>query len=198
VTVTVPPDHAELTPLNGDDNKPSNVSCTAQGVFPLPNINLVWTENSTIFSLTEVNFEPNLSNPGLFDVSVTTSVDPLEVVPHDMLSCEIALPGTLFVMRLETELSKAKFFLEETDAQLDIDVEIFSGGASVEPYEGSGDLSCETDNPFDYEIVDENFIKVQMDLLNQGVKPGVPSSCYNFSDFATITVLLSALFSLCI
>jgi len=59
-------------------------------------------------------------------------------------------------------------FLEETDAQLDIDVEIFSGGASVEPYEGSGDLSCETDNPFDYEIVDENFIKVQMDLLNQG------------------------------
>ena len=58
--------------------------------------------------MTEVDFKPNLSNPGLFDVSVTASVDPLEVVPHDMLSCEIALPGTLFVMRLETELLKGK------------------------------------------------------------------------------------------
>merc|ERR1712215_381077 len=106
VIVYVPPNHAELTPLNGEDNKPSNVSCVAYGVFPLPNINLVWTENSTIFSSTELNFKPNLANPGLFDVSVTASVDPLEVFPHDMLSCNIALPGTLFVMQLESVLLK--------------------------------------------------------------------------------------------
>ena len=59
-------------------------------------------------------------------------------------------------------------FSEETDAQLELDVEIFSGATSIEPCEGSGDLNCETNNPLDYDIVDENFSKVQKDLLTQG------------------------------
>ena len=48
--------------------------------------------------------DPNPVNPGLFDASVTASIDPLDVVQQDMISCEITIPGTDFNMRLESEI----------------------------------------------------------------------------------------------
>ena len=48
--------------------------------------------------------DPNPVNPGLFDASVTASIDPLDVVQQDMISCEITIPGTEFIMRLESEI----------------------------------------------------------------------------------------------
>ena len=48
--------------------------------------------------------DPNPVNPGLFDASVTASIDPLDVVQQDMISCEVTIPGTDFSLRLESEI----------------------------------------------------------------------------------------------
>ena len=57
-----------------------------------------------MFSSEDMDIHTNPVNPGLFDVSVTASIDPSDVVQQDMISCEITIPDTDFSMRMEREM----------------------------------------------------------------------------------------------
>eukprot|EP00090_Calanus_glacialis_P009972 TRINITY_DN18352_c0_g1_i1.p1 TRINITY_DN18352_c0_g1~~TRINITY_DN18352_c0_g1_i1.p1 ORF type:complete len:335 (+),score=68.76 TRINITY_DN18352_c0_g1_i1:68-1072(+) len=165
VIVYVPPSQVVLNALRKTDNEPTNISCHASGIFPLPLVTLVWTENSTILTSDDVEYQPNPVNPGLFDVSITVDIDPFDVVQQDMISCEITIPDTEFSVRMETEIFEKPESTQEPEVQLEIDV--FSGSASgseeEDLCESSGDADCGSGYPTDYEVVDENFSKVGVD-----------------------------------
>ena len=42
--IQVPPSQVVLNALRKTDNEPTNISCHASGIFPLPLVTLVWTE----------------------------------------------------------------------------------------------------------------------------------------------------------
>jgi len=164
VTIYVPPNQAMLSPLKVLDNDTSNIGCHATGIYPAPTISLIWTENATVLESNDIVIDSNHANPGLYDASVTASIDPLGVVQQDMISCEITIPGTDFSMRLESEI----FEKLDTTQEPEIELEIFSGSASgsgeEDLCESSGDADCDgSGDPIDYEIVDEHFSKVGMD-----------------------------------
>ena len=63
--------------------------------------------------------------------------------------------------------------ISESEQELEIQLEIFSGSASgseeYELCESSGDADCESGYPMDYEVVDENFSKVGVDRGTSGI-----------------------------
>merc|ERR1712106_173231 len=170
VIVYVPPSQVSLNPLKDAESEPSNISCQAFGIFPLPEVSLVWTENSTILTSDEMDFTPNPDNPGLFDVTISAVIDPADVDEQDMITCEITIPGTDFTVRIDTEMLEK---LEPTeDPEVQLELEIFSGSASgsseeEDLCESSGDVDCGSGYSEDYEIVDEHFHNVGVDKGTQ-------------------------------
>jgi len=166
VIIYVPPNQANLTPVKEADTNTSTISCNVRGVFPVPEVSLIWTQNFTEFNTEDLDIETNSDNPGLFDVYVTAAIDLEDVVQEDIISCEIKIPGTDFNIRMESEIFENIEPSPEPEIQLEID--IFSGSASgsgeEELCESSGDADCGSGFPMEYEIVDENFNKVEMDI----------------------------------
>jgi len=191
VTIYVPPNQAILTPVKLTDNDITIIGCYVTGIYPAPIISLIWTENATILSSEDMAIDPNPVNPGLFDASVTASIDPLDVVQQDMISCEITIPGTDFNMRLESEI----FERIDTTEEPEIELEIFSGSASgsgeEDPCESSGEADCGSGYPMDYEVVDENFSKVGVDtgILEESARFESSSTSSNIQSQALVILL---------
>jgi len=170
VIVYVPPSKVALNPLKDEESEPSNISCQAFGIFPLPEVSLVWTENSTILTSDEMEFTPNPDNPGLFDVTISAEIDLADVDEQDMITCEITIPGTDFTVRMETEMLEIMEPTEDPDVELEL--ETFSGSASgsseeEDLCESSNDVECGSGYPEEYEIVDEDFNKDGVDKGTQ-------------------------------
>jgi len=165
VIIYVPPNQATLNPVKEEDTNTSTISCNVRGVFPVPEVSLIWTQNLTEFTSEDLDIETNSDNPGLFDVFVATTIDIEDVVQEDLISCEIKIPGTEFNIKMESDIFEHIEPSLEPELQLEID--IFSGSASgsgeEELCESSGEADCGSGFPMEYEVVDENFNKVEMD-----------------------------------
>merc|ERR1711936_1384687 len=98
VIVYVSPSSLSLT------STPSTIQCSAVGVYPVPQVYIVWSYNSTIHTTDQMIVTPNTLNPALFDVSVAATIDQEDIAPHDMITCEVTIPGTEFNKRIEKNI----------------------------------------------------------------------------------------------
>jgi len=160
VIVYVPPSQVLITQLQKDTSELQNITCQVLGIFPQPLVSLVWSENKTMLNSDDMVVIPNKANSGLFDVSIAAIIDEYDVTNEDMITCEITIPGTDFNIIIET-----KMFEETEKEDPGSELDIFSGSASGSDEddlcESSGDADCVFGHPSDYEIVDENFDKIE-------------------------------------
>ena len=110
----------------------------------------------------------NPLNPALFDASVAASIDFADIAPHDMMTCEVTLPGTDFDKRIEKIiLEKNGKFEDMINSTINKLILVPSTEPKVEVHLLNLDALCESedcnsatndnenDHPVDYEAVEK-------------------------------------------
>merc|ERR1712106_1071378 len=98
VYIFVPPTSISLTNTEGV------IRCAVEGVYPAPLVNLAWTVNSTVYASDEVELTGNALQGNRVDASVVVTIDQSDIVPHDIMTCEVIIAGTDFVKRVEKNI----------------------------------------------------------------------------------------------
>jgi len=106
VNVYVPPTWMSVVTSSPATSNSVTLSCTAGPAFPVPKLNLYWTQHleshttSTQATITE--------SEGLFSAMLNVSVDGDSVGTEDVVSCKLELPGTGWTRTEETEMIEQK------------------------------------------------------------------------------------------
>jgi len=102
VLVYTPPQNIAILPsISQEDDQYLNVSCSVTGVYPLPVIDLSWTNNASSEYMARMDTVVKTQQSGLLDVTVS-SILSREKFTHDMvIACEVSLPGTPHYVREE-------------------------------------------------------------------------------------------------
>merc|ERR1711936_13149 len=160
---------------------PSSLSLTSTpvGVYPVPQVYLVWSYNSSIHTSDQMKVTPNPLNPAVFDVSVAATIDQEDIAPHDMITCEVTIPDTEFNKRIEKNILEMKDEYSESGKQVQLTEDLCKSedcADTTEKYHGD-DLI----HPIDYEAV-ENKVEVgaQVETFSEEVATFIGSSgCAN-------------------
>jgi len=102
VLVYTPPKNIQIVPsISGDDDQYLNVSCSVSGVYPLPVIDLSWTNNASTEYLPRMDTVVKTENSGLLDVTVSSIVERSIFTPDVVIACDVSLPNTPHYVREE-------------------------------------------------------------------------------------------------
>jgi len=160
---------------------PSSLSLTSTpvGVYPVPQVYLVWSYNSSIHTSDQMKVTPNTLNPALFDVSVAATIDQEDIAPHDMITCEVTIPDTEFNKRIEKNILEMKDEYSESGKQVQLTEDLCKTADCADATDKShGD---DLIHPIDYEAV-ENKVEVgaQVETFSEEVATFIGSSgCAN-------------------
>jgi len=143
VSIYVSPPSINLTYSKGV------IRCGVEGVYPPPTLFLSWTYNFTVVSEGIVEIITNSLDDNLFDASIVATVDPNDIEPHDVMTCEVRLADGAFEERVEKTILKKK----ENDHMVHL-VEDLCNSADCE----SNDIDAVDDSfPVDAERTDKTF-----------------------------------------
>jgi len=119
ISVFASPSSMKLTSSSSATSESVTISCTVQGVFPAPLLNLSWTQHleahTTITPATVTEEEE-----GLFSAYLTVSIPRESAGEEDVVSCQLSIPGTDFQITEETEMFEEQIpeqFLEMFNKQ---------------------------------------------------------------------------------
>jgi len=125
------------------------IRCGVEGVYPPPTLFLSWTYNFTVVSDGIVEIITNTLDDNLFDASIVATVDPNDIEPHDVMTCEVRLADGAFEERVEKTILKKK----ENDNMVQL-VEDLCSSVDCE----SDDIDAVDDSyPVDTERTDKTF-----------------------------------------
>merc|ERR1711936_854892 len=170
---------------------PSTIQCSVVGVYPVPQVYLVWSYNSTIHTSDQMKVTPNTLNPALFDVSVAATIEQEDVAPHDMITCEVTIPDTEFNKRIEKNILEVTDEYSESGMQVQLTEDLCKSedcADTTEKYHGD-DLI----HPIDYEAV-ENKVEVgaRVETFSEEVATFIGSSgCANSLNIIILFGLLT-------
>merc|ERR1711936_722694 len=134
----------------------TSIQCTVVAVYPTPQVYLVWSYNSTIHTTDQMIVTPNTLNPALFDVSVAATIDQEDIAPHDMITCEVTIPGTEFNKIIEKNILEMEDENSESEKQVQLKEDLCKSADCADVSENIDDDGI---YPIDYEAV-ENKVEV--------------------------------------
>jgi len=95
VLVYTPPHSVQIHPaVTGDGDKYLNVSCEVAGVYPLPVIDLSWSNNSTTEYLERMDTVVRTQASGLLEVTVTSVLPRDTFTAEVVIACDVTIPNT--------------------------------------------------------------------------------------------------------
>merc|ERR1711874_371717 len=100
VSVYVPPTSMAVVTSSSDDTV--TISCSADNMFPAPELSLSWTEQSV--TQTSPSTPSITESAGLYSASLTATVPKDSVGRQDLAVCLLSFPGTQYFRREETEM----------------------------------------------------------------------------------------------
>jgi len=126
------------------------IRCGVEGVYPPPTLFLSWTYNFTVVSDGIVEIITNTLDDNLFDASIVATVDPNDIEPHDVMTCEVRLADGAFEERVEKTILKKK----ENNNMVHLVEDLCNSGDCESNYNDAVDDSYpvdteRTDKPFD-------------------------------------------------
>lgn len=103
VLVFNPPEKIVIRPerVSGKDGEHLNISCSVTGVYPVPIIDLSWSNNASSHTMERLDTLVKTSTTGLLDVTVSSRVSRDVFSPDVVIACDVTLPNTDFYVREE-------------------------------------------------------------------------------------------------
>lgn len=102
VLVYTPPHNIQIIPsISGEGDKYLNISCSVTGVYPLPVIDLSWTNNASTEYMPRMDTVVKTAPSGLLDVTVSSIVEKSVFTPDVVIACDVTLPNTPHYVREE-------------------------------------------------------------------------------------------------
>jgi len=170
VNIFVPPTSISLTNTDGV------ISCAVDGVYPALSVNLAWTVNSTVYASDEVELTKNALNQNLVDASIVVTIDQSDIVPHDIMTCEVIIAGTDFVKRVEKNILE-KNLSETSTEEVHLVEELCDSADCFHKLNKAAD-----DNyPVDYEAVEDTIdMGTGVDTMSEEAAALIASSSSSF------------------
>jgi len=103
VLVFNPPEKIVISPerVSSKDEEHLNISCAVTGVYPVPIIDLSWSNNASSHNMERLDTLVKTSTTGLLDVTVSSRVSRDVFSPDVVIACDVTLPNTDFYVREE-------------------------------------------------------------------------------------------------
>merc|ERR1711953_1462226 len=103
VLVFNPPEKIVITPerVSIKEEEHLNISCAVTGVYPVPIIDLSWSNNASTHNMERLDTLVKTSSSGLLDVTVSSRVSRDVFSPDVVIACDVPLPNTDFYVREE-------------------------------------------------------------------------------------------------
>jgi len=105
VLVYSPPQNIVISPetvsVSNKDEDFLNVSCAVSGVFPVPIIDLSWSNNASTHNMERMDTLVRTTSSGLLDVTLSSRVARDVFSPDVVIACDVTLPNTDFYVREE-------------------------------------------------------------------------------------------------
>jgi len=103
VLVFNPPEKIVISPerVSSRDEEHLNISCAVTGVYPVPIIDLSWSNNASSHNMERLDTLVKTSTTGLLDVTVSSRVSRDVFSPDVVIACDVTLPNTDFYVREE-------------------------------------------------------------------------------------------------
>jgi len=103
VLVYNPPQNILISPetVSSKEEEFLNISCTVSGVYPVPIIDLSWSNNVTTQNMERMDTLVRTSSTGLLDVTLSSRVSRDVFSPDVIIACDVTLPNTDFYVREE-------------------------------------------------------------------------------------------------
>ncbi|XP_044253065.1 uncharacterized protein LOC123004019 isoform X2 [Tribolium madens] len=137
-----PDDDLELT-ISQED---SEIKCSAEGLFPEPNMTLYITN----YNMTEIIYQENdesidLGDDGLFNVSSVLAYDPEDLTETFYYICELSIPGTPFSM------NETMIHFQDNKIKAEEDFNLFNSTNSTDStFEESKEIETQIEEEYDF------------------------------------------------
>merc|ERR1711936_410529 len=103
VLVFNPPQNILISPetVSSKDQEFLNISCAVSGVYPVPIIDLSWSDNASTHNMERMDTLVRTNPSGLLDVTLSSRVYRDVFSPDVIIACDVTIPNTDFYVREE-------------------------------------------------------------------------------------------------
>jgi len=103
VLVYNPPENILISPetVSSKDQEFLNISCAVSGVYPVPIIDLSWSNNDSVHNMERMDTLVRTNPSGLLDVTLSSRVYRDVFSPDVIIACDVTIPNTDFYVREE-------------------------------------------------------------------------------------------------